>query len=88
MVRVGEATDNTRASAASVKTLADDLAAECADRAGIGPLDDTSPVMVWSGAVALAINMSTEISGPGRLARCLRHDEVERSPQWQASDSA
>jgi oligopeptide/dipeptide ABC transporter ATP-binding protein len=29
-----------------------------------------------------------EISGPGRLARCLRHDEVERSPQWQASDSA
>jgi oligopeptide/dipeptide ABC transporter ATP-binding protein len=29
-----------------------------------------------------------EISGPGRLARCLRHDEVERSPQWQPSDSA
>src|SRR5580700_9536453 len=29
-----------------------------------------------------------EISGPGRLARCLHHDEVERSPEWQASDSA
>ena len=29
-----------------------------------------------------------EISGPGRLSRCLRHDEVEGSPQWQASDSA
>src|SRR6266851_8012088 len=28
-----------------------------------------------------------EISGPGRLARCLHHDEVERSPEWQASDS-
>jgi len=29
-----------------------------------------------------------EIGGHGRLARCLRHDEVERSPEWQASDSA
>jgi oligopeptide/dipeptide ABC transporter ATP-binding protein len=29
-----------------------------------------------------------EIGGPGRLARCWRHDEVERSPEWQASDSA
>jgi peptide/nickel transport system ATP-binding protein/oligopeptide transport system ATP-binding protein len=28
-----------------------------------------------------------ETGGQGRLARCLRHDEVERSPQWQASDS-
>jgi oligopeptide/dipeptide ABC transporter ATP-binding protein len=29
-----------------------------------------------------------DIGGQGRLARCLRHDEVERSPEWQASDSA
>jgi len=29
-----------------------------------------------------------EISGPGRRSRCLRHDEMERSPEWQASDSA
>jgi len=29
-----------------------------------------------------------EIGGRGRLSRCLRHDEVEGSPQWQASDSA
>jgi oligopeptide/dipeptide ABC transporter ATP-binding protein len=29
-----------------------------------------------------------EISGPGRRARCLRHDEMERSREWQASDSA
>ena len=34
-----------------------------------GPLDDTGPVMVWTGAAALAINMSTEISGPGRHVR-------------------
>lgn len=29
-----------------------------------GPLDDTSPVMVWTGAVALAINTGTEIGAP------------------------
>jgi len=29
-----------------------------------------------------------QISGPGRRARCLRHDEMERSREWQASDSA
>jgi hypothetical protein len=30
-----------------------------------GPLDDTGPVMVWTGGAALAIDMNTEISGPG-----------------------
>lgn len=34
-----------------------------------GPLDDTGPVMVWAGGAALAINMSTKISGPGRHVR-------------------
>jgi len=34
-----------------------------------GPLDDTGPVMAWTGAAALAINMSTEISRPGRHVR-------------------
>jgi peptide/nickel transport system ATP-binding protein len=29
-----------------------------------------------------------ETGGPGRRARCLRHDEVERSREWQPSDSA
>lgn len=29
-----------------------------------GPLDDTSPVMVWTGAAALAINPGAEIGGP------------------------
>jgi peptide/nickel transport system ATP-binding protein/oligopeptide transport system ATP-binding protein len=29
-----------------------------------------------------------QISGPGRQARCLRHNEMERSREWQASDSA
>jgi hypothetical protein len=29
-----------------------------------GPLDDTGPVMVWTGAVALAINPGAEIGGP------------------------
>jgi len=29
-----------------------------------GPLDDTGPVMVWTGAAALAINPGAEISGP------------------------
>jgi hypothetical protein len=29
-----------------------------------GPLDDTDPVMVWTGAAALAINPGAEISGP------------------------
>jgi hypothetical protein len=29
-----------------------------------GPLDDTSPVMVWTGAAALTINPGTEIGGP------------------------
>jgi hypothetical protein len=30
-----------------------------------GPLDDTDPVMVWTGGAALAINPGGEISGPG-----------------------
>jgi len=30
-----------------------------------GPLDDTGPVMVWTGAAALAINPGAQISGPG-----------------------
>jgi hypothetical protein len=29
-----------------------------------GPLDDTGPVMVWTGAAALAINPGAEIGGP------------------------
>jgi peptide/nickel transport system ATP-binding protein/oligopeptide transport system ATP-binding protein len=42
-------------------------------------------------AVGECLTWETELiqtGGPGRLARCLRHDEVERSPEWQASDSA
>jgi oligopeptide/dipeptide ABC transporter ATP-binding protein len=42
-------------------------------------------------AVEECLTWETELiqtGGPGRLARCLRHDEVERSPEWQASDSA
>src|SRR5262249_38540774 len=42
-------------------------------------------------AVEECLSWETElvaIGGHGRLARCLRHDEVERSPEWQASDSA
>jgi oligopeptide/dipeptide ABC transporter ATP-binding protein len=42
-------------------------------------------------AVEECLTWETELiqtSGQGRLARCLRHDEVERSPEWQASDSA
>jgi oligopeptide/dipeptide ABC transporter ATP-binding protein len=41
-------------------------------------------------AVGECLTWETELlqtGGHGRLARCLRHDEVERSPQWQASDS-
>lgn len=32
-----------------------------------GPLDDTDPVMVWTGSVALAINPDTQIGGPGEV---------------------
>ena len=34
-----------------------------------GPLDDTGPVMVWAAGAALAINLSTKISGPGHHVR-------------------
>jgi hypothetical protein len=34
-----------------------------------GPLDDTGPVMVWTGGAALAINPSTEIGGPAGNVR-------------------
>ena len=34
-----------------------------------GPLDDTGPVMVWTGAAVLAINPGAEISGPGGTVR-------------------
>jgi hypothetical protein len=34
-----------------------------------GPLDDTSPVMVWTGRAALAINPGAAISGPGGTVR-------------------
>jgi hypothetical protein len=34
-----------------------------------GPLDDTGPVRVWAAGAALAINLSTKISGPGRHVR-------------------
>jgi hypothetical protein len=34
-----------------------------------GPLDDTGPVMVWTGAAALAINPGAEISGPAGNVR-------------------
>ena len=34
-----------------------------------GPLDDTGPVMVWTGGAALAINTDAEISGPGITVR-------------------
>jgi hypothetical protein len=32
-----------------------------------GPLDDTGPVMVWTGAAALAINPDTEIGAPANV---------------------
>ena len=34
-----------------------------------GPLDDTGPVMVWTGAAALAINPGAQISGPAGTVR-------------------